>query len=344
MLGVPTVTDRIAQTVVKMALAPAVEPLFHSDSYGYRPGRSALDAVAACRQRCWKASWVIDLDIRRFFDTVDHDLVRKAVARHTDQRWTLLYVQRWLEAPVQHGDGTLVPRERGTPQGSAISPLLANLFMHYAFDVWMERRFPSVKFERYCDDVVVHCGSERQARFVKDAIARRRAGCGLQLHPEKTRIVYCQDSNRTGSAEHERFDFLGYTFRPRLAVSKAGEWFVSFAPAGSRDARKAVGTTIRAWRINRRSQRTLEEFATMANPVVRGWLNYYGRFYRSELAPVLRRINTYLVRWAMGKYKRLRGSRRRARAWLVAVARRQPDLFAHWRAGLRPDGWTVGAV
>ena len=344
LLGVPTVTDRIAQTVAKMALEPAVKPLFHPDSYGYRPGRSALDAVEVCRRRCWKTSWVIDMDIRAFFDTVDHDLVLKAVARHTDQRWILLYVQRWLQAPIRNVDGSLTARDRGTPQGSAISPLLANLFMHYAFDAWMRRTFRSVAFERYCDDVVVHCTSEREALFVQDAIARRLAECGLELHPDKTRLVYCQDSNRTGSYEHEQFDFLGYTFRPRLAVSKTGQRFVSFSPAVGRQACKAMSTTIRAWRINRRSDRTLEEFAAIINPIVRGWVNYYGRFYRSVLRPVLRRINTYLVRWAMNKYKRLRQRRHGARQWLVDVYRRQPDLFHHWRLGARPEGWTVGAV
>jgi RNA-directed DNA polymerase len=343
-LGVPTVADRIAQTVVAMYLEPMVEPLFHPDSYGYRPHRSALDAVGVCRERCWRQDWVIDLDIRAFFDSVDHALVCKAVAAHTDRRWILLYVTRWLNAPLQHADGTVEPRDRGTPQGSAISPVLANLFMHYAFDTWMARMFPTVRFERYCDDVVVHCGTERQARVVRDTIARRLAACGLELHPGKTRIVYCKDSNRTGSYEHERFDFLGYTFRPRLAVSRAGKRFVSFSPAVSRDAQRAMGATIRAWRINRRSRQTLEEFAAVINPIVRGWLNYYGRFYRSQLRPVLRRINVYLVRWAMNKYKRLRGRPPRARAWLLAVYRRQPDLFEHWQAAMRPDGWTVGAV
>jgi len=274
LLGVPTVIDRIAQTVAKMVLEPTVEPMFHPDSYGYRPGRSALDAVDTCRRRCWKTSWVIDLDIRAFFDTVDHDLVMKAVARHTDQRWILLYVQRWLQAPMRHADGSVAARDRGTPQGSAISPLLANLFMHYAFDAWMGRTFPTVAFERYCDDVVVHCTSQRQALFVKDSIARRLAECGLELHPDKTRIVYCKDSNRTGYHEREQFDFLGYTFRPRLSVSKTGQRFVSFSPAVSRGACKAMSTTIRAWRINRRSDRTLEEFAAMINPVVCGWVNY----------------------------------------------------------------------
>jgi RNA-directed DNA polymerase len=326
-----------------MALEPQVEPMFHEDSYGYRPGRSALDALGVCRRRCWKAAWVIDLDIRTFFDTVDHDLLLKAVRHHTTERWILLYVERWLKAPLQHQDGTIEPRERGTPQGSPISPLLANLFLHYVLDTWMDREFPSVTFERYCDDVVVHCVTEKQARLVKDRISRRLAQCGLEMHPEKTRIVYCKDSNRKGSSEHEQFDFLGYTFRPRLVVNGAGVGFVSFAPAVSRQSVRAIGRTIRDLRINRRSDRTLEEFAAIINPLARGWDNYYGHFYRSELVPVLRRFNAYLVRWAMNKYKRLRNHPERARRWLVGVHRRQPELFYHWQAGLGPSGWTVGA-
>lgn len=343
-LGIPTVADRIAQTVVKMLLEPKVEPVFHDESYGYRPGRSAHDALEACRRRCWKTDWVIDLDIKSFFDTVDHELVLNAVARHTEQKWILLYVQRWLKAPIQHADGTLEQRDRGTPQGSAISPLLANLFMHYAFDTWMKQKFPVVRFERYCDDVVVHCTTERQALFIKDCIVRRLAGFGLKVHGEKTRIVYCKDANRQGSASYEQFDFLGYTFRPRLSLSKNGAYFVSFSPGISAVAKKAIGKVIRALRINRRSDRTLEEFASMLNPLVQGWVNYYGRFYRSELRPILRRINAYLIRWAMGKYKRLRNRPSRARNWLIKVFHNQPELFAHWRVGAQPEGWTIGAV
>jgi RNA-directed DNA polymerase len=233
MLGVPTVADRIAQTVVRGYLEPGVEPIFHPDSYGYRPGRSALDAVGVCRERCWRLDWVLDLDLKSFFDSVSHDLVLKAVARHTDRRWVLLYVERWLKAPLQLEDGRLVERGRGTPQGSAISPLLANMFLHYAFDAWMAREYPDVRFERYCDDVIVHASSERQARFLRGAIARRLAECGLQLNERKTRIVYCKDSTRRGSYEPERFDFLGYTFRPRLSRGKSGGQFVNFLPAVS---------------------------------------------------------------------------------------------------------------
>jgi len=342
-LGVPTVQDRIAQTVATLYLEPGVEPHFHPDSYGFRPGRSALDAVGACRGRCWRSDWVIDLDIRSFFSSVDHELMLKAVQRHTGLRWVLLYVERWLKAPLQREDGTLEQRDRGTPEGSAISPLLANLFLHYAFDVWIAREFPGVQFERYCDDAVVHCVSERQARVVLDAIAERLAYCRLELHAGKTHIVYCKDSNRRGSHEHEQFGFLGYTFRPRLARSKRGDLFVSFSPAVSDEAAKAVRRTIKRWRLHRWSEATLTDLAGSINGIVQGWANYYGRFYPSEFARSLRLINDYLVRWAMWKYKRLRRHPARAARFLASVARREPDLFAHWRLGLRPDGWAMGA-
>jgi len=342
-LGVPTVADRVAQTVARLYLEPGVEPLFHPDSYGYRPGRSGLDAVAICRQRCWKFDWVAEFDIRSFFDSVDHDLMMRAVSRHTDLRWVLLYVERWLKAPFQQVDGTLVERERGTPQGSAISPLLANIFLHYAFDRWMTREFPDVAFERFADDGVVHCVSEAQARKVLSAIATRFAEVGLGLHPDKTRIVYCKDDDRRGSYEHERFSFLGYTFRPRLSKNRFGKHFVNFTPAVSDDAKKRIGREIRSWRVNCRSDKSLSDLARMFNPIVQGWINYYGRFYKSMLYLVLRRVNEYLVRWAMRKYKRLRRHYTRAVEWLASVARREPRLFAHWKVGVRPDGWTMGA-
>jgi RNA-directed DNA polymerase len=344
-LGIPTVADRIAQTVVRMYLEPKVEPIFHQDSYGYRPGRSALDAVAECRRRCWRADWVIDLDIRAFFDTVPWDLMLKAVAHHTpeDQRWILLYVERWLKAPLQQQDGTLVVRDRGTPQGSAISPLLANLFMHYAFDAWMDREFPGVWFERYVDDAVVHCRSEKQARFIRDAIAARLKQVGLELHPDKTRIIYCKDVDRIGTYELTKFTFLGYEFRPRLAKNKYGKNFVSFLPAVSTEAMKAMGREIRSWHWARHSDKSLSDLARMFNSVVQGWINYYGRFYKSRLLYFLRRLNNHLVRWAGRKYKRLKRRERRAMAWLAEIYRRAPRLFAHWRLGARPDNWAMGA-
>ncbi len=272
-LGVPTVADRIAQTVARLYLEPKVEPLFHSDSYGYRPGRSALQAVGVCRERCWRSDWVIDLDIRAFFDSVPHELVLRAVRRHTDERWILLYVERWLKAPLQQEDGTLVQRDRGTPQGSSISPLLANLFLHYAFDVWMGKQFPELQFERYCDDLVVHCKSEWRAHFVLDAIARRLAQCGLEVHPAKTRIVYCKDEYRRATYANERFDFLGYTFRPRLSKSRVGKHFVNFSPAVSDDALKAMSRELWSWRLNCRSDKSLGDLARMFNKTVQGWIN-----------------------------------------------------------------------
>jgi RNA-directed DNA polymerase len=329
--------------VARMYLEPNVEPVFHPDSYGYRPKKSALDAVGTCRQRCWRSDWVIDMDIRAFFDTVPHDLVLKAIAHHTDQRWILLYVQRWLEAPLQQQDGTLVARDRGTPQGSAISPLLANLFMHYAFDTWMARQFPAIGFERYCDDAVVHCRSESQARQVRDAIAARLAQVGLELHPDKTRIVYCKDADRRDDHEVTSFTFLGYEFRPRLAKSRTGHHFVSFLPAVSTDAMKAMGREIRSWHLARRSDKSLDDLARMFNNIVQGWINYYGRFYKSRLLYFLRRLNRHLARWASRKFKRLRRRERRSMGWLAEIAQRSPRLFAHWRLGARPDGWAMGA-
>ena len=342
-LGVPTVADRVAQTVAKLYLEPKVEPVFHPDSYGYRPNRSALDAVGVCRERCWKADWVIDMDYKSFFDTVDHKLMLKAVAAHTKERWVLLYVERWLKAPLDTGDGNLAARDRGTPQGSAISPVLANLYLHYAFDAWMAREFPVVQFERYADDVVVHCKSERQARVVLGEIETRMGDCHLALNEEKTRIVYCKDSNRKGSHEHERFDFLGYTFRPRKAKNHRGELFTSFLPAISDGAAKQIRRTIRKWRIHLWSGTSLTAIAQACNKIVRGWVNYYGHFYPNGLNRTLMHIDEYLVRWAMRKFKRLSGSAKRGWKLLEDVSAREPELFAHWRL-TRSAGRMVGAV
>ena len=342
MLGVPTVADRVAQTVAALALQARTESVFHPDSYGYRPRRSALDAVATCRQRCWKKDWVIDLDVAKFFDSVPWDLMIQAVQANitTDQRWVLLYVKRWLQAPLALPDGTVQDRNRGTPQGSSISPVLANLFMHYAFDMWLTREFPTVEFERYADDAVVHCVTQRQAREVLAALVVRMGEVGLLLHPDKTKIVYCKDSVRRGDHEHTSFTFLGFTFGPRQALSKDGSSSYSrFLPAVSQDALTAMGQQVRQWRLHMWVRRDLVELATMINPVVVGWMNYYGRFYRSRLTPLLQRINTYLMRWAGKKYKRLR-SYRRFQKWWFGLLDREPELFQHWRwvhtfAGLR---------
>ena len=246
-LGIPTVGDRVAQTVVKMVFEPVVEPLFNPDSYGYRPGKSALDAVSVTRTRCWNANWVIDLDIKDFFGSISHELVERAVAHHTDLAWVRLYVARWLRAPVRRHDGTLQHSTQGTPQGGVVSPLLANLFMHHAFDAWMCRTFPNVAFERFADDVVIHCRTKWQAESVLNAIRDRLLQCGLELHPTKTRIVYCKDSKRPGKHEHVSFDFLGFTFRPRLAKGRRNERFFGFLPAISAKAAKGIRAKIRSW-------------------------------------------------------------------------------------------------
>jgi RNA-directed DNA polymerase len=341
-LGIPTVADRVAQTVVKRFLEPLVEPKFHRDSYGYRPGKSALEAVGVARQRCWRYAWVLDLDIKAFFDSIDHTLLMRAVRKHTDCPWVLLYIERWLTAPMQMEDGSRVARERGTPQGGVISPLVANLFLHYAFDVWMSRNHPDTHFERYADDAICHCQSEEQARTLRASLEQRFAECGLTLHPQKTQIVYCKDDDRRGDYPSQKFDFLGYRFRPRLAKRRQGRVGVSFSPAASDNALKAVRREVRSWTLPRRSDKALDDLARMFNPVIRGWINYYGHYYKSALYPTLRHIDAQLAQWAYWKYKSLRRHRRRARHWLDRVARRQPDLFAHWPL-LQGHGWTMGA-
>lgn len=337
-LGIPTVADRVAQTVVKMVLEPEVEPVFHEDSYAYRPGKAALDAVEVARKRCWGADWVIDLDIKGFFDSIPHDLVERAVAHHTDSPWVRLYVARWLRAPVQRPDGTLEERTKGTPQGGVVSPLLANLFLHYALDTWMRRKYPSIPFERYADDTIVHCSSERQARAVLEAIRGRFLECGLELHPTKTRIVYCKDDDRRGDFEHVAFDFLGYTFQPRRAKNRWGKYFVNFLPAISTKAAKKIRATIREWRMaSTRNNQRLEDLARLVNPSVRGWMNYYGRFYRSKCVQVLRHLNEALAAWARRKYKRLRRRERASMHWLGRIAQRDRNLFVLWQLGVQPE-------
>ena len=337
-LGIPTVGDRVAQTVVKMVLEPKVEPVFHPNSYGYRPGKSALDAVSVTRKRCWGADWIIDLDIKDFFGSMPHDLIERAVAHHTELQWIRLYVARWLRAPVQREDGTLEEVTRGTPQGGVASPLLANLFMHYAFDLWMQRTHPSVAFARFADDAVVHCKTQKQAEAVLSAIRDRLRQCGLELHPTKTRIVYCKDDDRPGTHEQVSFTFLGYTFQPRRARNRWGKFFVSFLPAMSIKAAKTIRAQIRDWQLaSTRNNLMLEDLARVINPVVRGWMNYYGRFYRSKCVQVLRHLNEALAAWARRKYRRFHRRERASMHWLARIASRDPNLFALWQFGVRPD-------
>jgi group II intron reverse transcriptase/maturase len=242
----------------------------------------------------------------------------------------LLYVRRWLAAPVVLPDGTVQQRDRGTPQGSPVSPVLANLFLHYAFDMWLVREFPTVRFERYVDDAVIHCVSERQACQVLAALQDRMVEVGLRLHPDKTRIVYCKDGTRRGDYEHTSFTFLGFTFRARRARDKNGRKFLSFTPAISKDALNKTGREVRSWRLHRRSGATFADLARMVNPIVRGWMNYYGAFYRSALYPLLTRINAYLMRWVRTKYRRYRSRRAFQPAW-QRVTNQYPRFFAHWQ-------------
>ncbi|MEA4884113.1 MAG: group II intron reverse transcriptase/maturase [Clostridia bacterium] len=335
-LGVPTVADRVAQMVVKIYFEPRVEPYFHSDSYGCRPGKSAADALAVTRERCWKHDWVLEFDIKGLFDNIDHELLMKAVRKHTDNPWVILYIERWLKAPFQMPNGAVVERTKGTPQGGVISPVLANLFLHYAFDRWMDRTHPDKPFARYADDAVVHCSSLEGALELRDSLEGRLAECGLELHPTKTRIVYCKDDDRRGDYPETKFDFLGYTFRPRRSKNRYGKLFINFTPAVSNKAKKAMRQAIHSWRMHLKPDKTLEDLARMFNPIIRGWINYYGRFYKSELYSVLNYLNRALVRWVQRKYKKL-VHQRRATYWLGRIARREPRLSAHWQLGILPS-------
>ncbi|MDP9226622.1 MAG: group II intron reverse transcriptase/maturase [Actinomycetota bacterium] len=330
-LGIPNVVDRVAQTVAVLVLEPDVERVFHDDSYGYRPRRSPLDAVRVCRERCFRKDWVVDLDVKAFFDSVSWELMLKAVACHTDQKWVLLYVERWLKAPMLMPDKTTRPRVKGTPQGGPISPLIANIFLHYGFDLWMVREYPGVQFERFADDVVVHCVTERQARQVREAIGRRMVDIGLELHPDKTKIAYCKDSRRRQEYELVSFTFCGYAFRPREAFDKKRrEAYTGFLPAVAPGKLTDMSRKAASWRLHRRTTWTLDDLAKEVNPVLRGWLTYFTVFYPSAVIPLCERMDRHLMRWARRKYKRLERSNKRARVWLTGVRERTPGLFAHW--------------
>jgi RNA-directed DNA polymerase len=332
-LGIPTVADRVAQEVARRYLEPILEPVFHADSYGYRPGKSAIDAVGKARERCWRHDWVLDLDIKGFFDSIDWELMLKAVRQHTDCRWVLLYIERWLKAPVQMEDGSIVARTAGTPQGGVISPLLANLFLHYAFDMWMAREFPHIPFERYADDAICHCRSAEEARVLWSALGERLAACKLVLHPVKTKIVYCKDVNRRGDFPVIAFDFLGFQFRARKTMWRKGEKRIfthSFMPAASPKALTRISRQIRSWSLHQRSDLSLNELAAQHNPCIRGWIAYYSHFYRTQLRPTLKRIDAYVIRWARRKYKRMVHQTKGARDWFDRLRRASPTLFAHW--------------
>jgi len=331
LLGIPRVADRVAQRVVKQVLEPQLEPIFDQDSYGYRPGKSAHQAVECCRKRCWKYDWPVDLDIKGFFDSIDHALLMLVLQVHTSEWWVLLYLRRWLEAPVELPDGMLQERTSGTPQGGVISPLLANLYLHYAFDAWMRRSFPHVPFERYADDVICHCLSRAEAQLLMEAMQERFASCGLTLHPEKTQVVYCKDSSRRGQFPQIQFTFLGYCFRPRMAKNRHGEIFTSFLPAVGPQALKRMRDKIRQIDLRRQTYLPLEEIASRLNPILRGWIQYYGRFYPTELrAKLFSYLNQELSAWLRQKHQRLLQKHRRSRELVARIAQQRPGLFVHW--------------
>lgn len=329
-LGIPTVSDRIAQMVVKMLIEPEIDKHFHPDSYGYRPGKSAIQAVDKTQRRCWRMDWVVEFDIKGAFDNIDHELLMKAVRHHVKVKWAILYIERWLQAPTLNVDNILEPRTQGTPQGGVISPLLMNLFMHYAFDIWISKTSPKCPFARYADDAVVHCHSEAQAKYLLRAIESRLKKCKLTMHPTKSKIVYCKDSNRPLAYKVTDFTFLGFTFRPRKAKNKEGVLFTSFLPAVSDESMKSMRSCIRGWRLSVRTPATLEELSRLYNPILRGWFQYYGFFYSTEMRKLADYLELRLGRWARRKYKRLAGHKRKSAQWLRHVAQSNPCLFIHW--------------
>jgi len=330
-LGVPTVADRVAQTVVKLQIEPALEKIFLPDSYGYRPGKSALDAVGVTRQRCWKIDWVLEFDIKGLFDNISHTLLMKAVRKHVQEKWALLYIERWLTAPMQGEDGKMTTRDRGTPQGGVISPVLANLFLHYVFDTWMARNFPQSPWCRYADDGLVHCRTQAEAKAVKAALQARFKECELEMHPDKTKIVYCKDDRREENHPEWSFDFLGYTFRPRVVLSKQQKRnFCGFNPAASKAALKSMRSRIRQLGIVRRTESDLETVAEVLNPILRGWIQYYGRYGATELNRTYLYVDAVLNRWMRKKYRRLRGAETRAGKLVTLTKHQKPSLFAHW--------------
>jgi RNA-directed DNA polymerase len=335
-LGIPTVSDRIAQMVVKLTFEPLVEPHFHKDSYGYRPGKSALDAIGITRQRCWKYDFVVEYDIKGLFDNIDHCLLLKAVKKHTNNKWVLLYIERWLKSPMQMPDGTLIERTKGTPQGGVISPVLSNLFLHYVFDVWMEKHHPDKPWCRYADDGLVHCKTEKEARQILADLTKRFADCGLEIHPEKTKIIYCKDENRTKGYPNTKFTFLGYDFCQRTAKNiKDNELFLSFNPAVSKAAAKSMRAYVRRSGVRNRSDLSLEDIAKWYNPILRGWIQYYGHYNRTALGPVVRHFDQTIVAWAKKKYEKLRRHNVKAYLFIQKIKDAKPGLFEHWKQGIR---------
>ena len=330
--------DRIAQMIVRNELEPKLDSVFVDDSYGYRPKKSAHQALAATRERCWKYDWVIDMDIKGFFDNIDHELLLKAVYFHKPPVWVRLYIERWLKAKIIDDEGRERTPDKGTPQGGVISPLLANLYLHYTFDLWMKRNSGHVLFERYADDVVIHCRSRIEAEYLLEAIVKRFDDCKLTVHPVKTKIVYCKDAIRNDDFVNTEFDFLGYTFKSRFVKSRKGRYFMGFTPAISKASEKAIKREIRKWKLYKRTDVDIFYISKKYNPKLRGWFNYFGRFRTSELIRIFKMFQKILAKWAKSKYKRFKGYWRYAYQLIETISQSEPQLFVHWKHGWNFQG------
>jgi RNA-directed DNA polymerase len=334
-LGIPTVSDRIAQGVVKDYLEPSLENIFHSSSFGYRPGRSAHDAIKQCQANCIKQAWVIDVDIKGFFDNISHEILLGLLQKHTTEKWVLLYAERWLKAGVQQKDGGIITRTKGTPQGGVISPLFANLYLHHGFDKWMDEENPQNPFERYADDIVIHCNNKGEAEQLLEKLKARMQHYELELHPEKTKIVYCKNYLRNEMHDNNSFTFLSYSFEPRTVKDKFDKkkCLVVFSAAISQQAKASIREKLREALPTMWSNQTLEWFAQRLNPKIRGWINYYAKFNKHIAYEVFYYLNKLIVKWVKNKYK-LRG-----KAWLYdkykSLQSANPDLFYHWRLGVK---------
>jgi group II intron reverse transcriptase/maturase len=334
-LGIPTIGDRVAQMAVKDYLEPRFEKIFSPHSYGYRPNRNAHQALGSVRSNVKKTDWAIDLDIKGFFDNIDHDKLMSAVEKHVSEKWCILYIKRWLQMPVQTKSGDLVQKQgKGTPQGGVISPLLANLFLHYAMDKWLEQTHPTVSYVRYADDAILHCRNKAQAKEVLETLKERMLKCGLELHPEKTKLVYCKDYRRQENHETVKFDFLGYSFQPRSTMSKrTGKLFLGFDCAISIGSKKRIADKMKEMDIVHLGHKSIVGVAKFLEPYIRGWINYYGRFRLTALKPIFQLLRGYLVKWARKRYKRYKTRLNKAYDWLKRIKEQFPNLFYQWRVG-----------
>ncbi len=334
-LGIPTISDRVGQMVIKQLLEPRLEKIFSNNSYGYRPRKNAHQALEEVRKNCWKTDWVIDLDIKGFFDNIDHEKLMLAINKHVPENWIRFYIERWLKAPRHTRSGELITNQgKGTPQGGVISPLLANLFLHYVLDKWLEQTDKTVKHVRYADDVIIHCVSKAQSEQLLKSLQERMFSVGLELHPEKTKIVYCKDYRRKGTYPVVKFDFLGYSFQPRTTKSKKTKGlFLGFDCAISISSRKRIADKLGELEVQKLSFKSIVGIAQYLNPMIRGWINYYGKFRPSELHKVFRLLRNRLLRWARKRYKRYKTSLSKANKWLKRIREQFPYLFYHWQVG-----------